>query len=221
MKRKTIEEITAEETFDKKVVLENREKRLKIGDIRPIGSIDREYMLCLWERAKGLSGKMIRFPWNPFHVSNFCIGLNYLLLSFYPFGSGPNYIFNSATMCQFQISNFENENEVDVFTPRVKKQIRISVTYIVFDKFVIRTVKGGNLEFFSRIENKFGLHNQFMIMAQPAIWCTGFSWEVERLLWIGKMKNDQDCPIARLPKEIVKYIIDIVGCIGSCVSQCE
>ena len=53
-------------------------------------------------------------------------------------------------------------------------------------------------------------HQSVMIM-QSIPYCI-LSWRIERLLWIGYMKNNQ-CLLNKLPKDLIKYIIKFLHCI--------
>jgi hypothetical protein len=208
MKRKSTNELIYEENFDTDEIRENRKKHPHLSS--RYYSLDHQFMVSKWGERKGISNGLMRLPWKQFDVKDLHIGLNYLLLSCESYGIGSNRtLIGNLLMHQFQVRNFEMEMEVNVFIPKVKKQIEVSNNTQITDSFIIKTNSDGFLNFFVRSVNKFGIQKQSINMRQPAIWCTGFSWEVERLLWIGKMKNNEECPIAKLPREIIRHVINM------------
>lgn len=54
----------------------------------------------------------------------------------------------------------------------------------------------------------YGTHYS-QILRQRVRLISGCSWETQRLMWIGRMKEGSYCCLSWLPSEIVKFIIDI------------
>ena len=57
--------------------------------------------------------------------------------------------------------------------------------------------------------------------ATTAHWCikltSRLDWSIERLLWIAYLKNDKHprlCPVARLPKDIILFILQFLQKVG-------
>ena len=42
------------------------------------------------------------------------------------------------------------------------------------------------------------------------------NWNVARIIWIGFVKNDTNnkCLIKQLPKDLIKYILELLGCLS-------
>ena len=52
--------------------------------------------------------------------------------------------------------------------------------------------------------------NQFIF----DIYVDNIDWNIEKLLWIAFYKNNNnnsDCLLAKLPKDLIRYIVDLIG----------
>jgi hypothetical protein len=149
-----------------------------------------------------------------FNMFSLEYGMNYIAYETFVFGpSIQNADFFTGTMVQFQMAYHYDQNnltEREVLKCKHRKRVGFQCTT---RRFNIKQRK--RVGFVYDHPNKGKYYKNFKSTLLDTfvsfIFCTGFTWEIERIIWIGVKKNyPSECHFAKLPRDIVIHIFNMV-----------